>query len=298
VSELDPGAFDVKRATVREGVELAYLREGEGGYPLLLVHGWPETMRIWWRNIAPLAEAGFEVIVPDLRGFGETGPIPGDERYDTAGSSLDLHGLVTDVLGHERIAASGGDYGGVVIEDMGLRFEGLIERQVLFNTIPPMLERAELTALTRQAADYFRRQSRDADALAAELRTPEERRRYIAQCYGSRFWAAPGTFTDEDVDFMTEPFADADTLRTSFGLYESAVGNRPLTDTPRLFEPNPIPTVVLYGPEDHVIAREFSDRMVAAFPNIVGPFDVPGAGHFLQWERADLLNRTLAAFLL
>jgi len=30
---------------------------------LLLVHGWPETKRIWWRNIAPLAEAGFEVIL-------------------------------------------------------------------------------------------------------------------------------------------------------------------------------------------------------------------------------------------
>ena len=47
---------------------VAYVREGAGGYPLVLVHGWPETKRIWWRNVAPLAEAGFEVIVPDLRG--------------------------------------------------------------------------------------------------------------------------------------------------------------------------------------------------------------------------------------
>ena len=68
----DPSAFEVRRATVREGVELAYVRAGEGGAPLLLVHGWPETKRIWWRNIGPLAEAGFEVIVPDLRGFGDT----------------------------------------------------------------------------------------------------------------------------------------------------------------------------------------------------------------------------------
>ena len=40
---------------------------GVGGYPLLLVHGYPETKRIWWRNVRPLAEAGYEVVVPDLR---------------------------------------------------------------------------------------------------------------------------------------------------------------------------------------------------------------------------------------
>jgi pimeloyl-ACP methyl ester carboxylesterase len=40
------------------------------------VHGWPETRRIWWRNIAPLAAAGFEVIVPDLRGFGDSSLAP------------------------------------------------------------------------------------------------------------------------------------------------------------------------------------------------------------------------------
>ena len=41
-------------------------------FPLLLVHGYPETKRIWWRNIAPLAAAGFEVIAPDLRGYGDS----------------------------------------------------------------------------------------------------------------------------------------------------------------------------------------------------------------------------------
>ena len=296
MSELDPGAFAVARATVRDGLELAYLREGAGGAPLLLLHGWPETRRIWWRNIAPLAAAGFEVIVPDLRGFGDSGLAP-DDRYDTVASALDLHALVTGVLGHERIAAAGGDFGGVIIEDMGLRFAGLIERQCLFNTIPPVLDRFEPTPAMRQATDYFRRQGRDADALAAELRTPEERRRYVAQFYGSRFWAAPGTFDRAAIDFMTEPFAAADKLRASFGLYESTLGTRPLTEPPRLFERNPLPTLILYGPEDHVVSRAFPALMERAFDDPIGPFVVPGAGHFLQWERADLFNRALAAFL-
>jgi pimeloyl-ACP methyl ester carboxylesterase len=304
VNGLDPGRYALERAEVRPGVELAWVREGAGGVPLLLVHGWPETMRIWWRNVGPLAEAGFEVIVPDLRGFGASGLAP-DGHYDMAASARDLHALVHDVLGHERCAAAGGDYGGVVIQDLGLRFEGFVARQCLFNTVLPLLrEEYEAAGLdvtppreARTASDYFLRQGREADALAAELDTPEKRRRYVAAFYGPRFWASPGSFAPADVDFMTEPFADGDKLRASFGLYESALGARPVSEAPRFLEPNPVQTLVLYGPDDHVIWPDFPQRAEVAFPDRVGPFVVPGAGHFLQWERAELFNGALVAFL-
>jgi pimeloyl-ACP methyl ester carboxylesterase len=302
--ELDGDAFQIHRTEVGDGSELAFVREGEGGYPLLLLHGWPETKRIWWRNIEPLAEAGFEVIVPDLRGFGDSSLAP-DGFYDLAAMARDLHALVHDVLGHERCSAAGGDVGGGVIQDLGLRFEGFIERQCLFNTVLPILnERYEQAGIApavsrevRMAGDYFLRQGREADELAAELDTVDKRRRYIAQFYGSRFWAAPGTFNRAQVDFMTEPFADADKLRASFGVYESALGTRPLSETPRFFETNPVPTLVLYGPDDHVIQRDFPERCEVVFTERMGPLLVPRAGHFLQWERADLLNQCLIYFL-
>src|SRR5438552_8440462 len=125
--DLDPGRFALERAEVARGLDLAYVRGGEGGYPLLLVHGWPETKRIWWRNIAPLAEAGFEVIAPDLRGFGDSELAP-DGFYDLAAHAHDMHALLHDVLGHERCAAAGGDLGGGVIQDLALRFPGFVER--------------------------------------------------------------------------------------------------------------------------------------------------------------------------
>jgi pimeloyl-ACP methyl ester carboxylesterase len=293
----------IERSEVRPGVELAYWRAGSG-FPLLLVHGWPETRRIWARNVGPLAAAGFEVIVPDLRGFGDSGLAP-DGHYDLASHARDLHALVHDVLGHERCAASGGDLGGGVIQDLALRFEGFVARQVLFNCVLPLLaeeyEAAGLPAAparqTRMAADYFVRQGRDADGLAAELDTPERRRRYVAEFYGHRFWAAPGAFTREDVDFMTEPFADGERLRASWGNYESAMGTRPLSEPPRFFERSAVETLVLYGPEDHVIWPAFPEMCEVVFERLIGPFVVPRAGHFLQWERADLLNMTLIAFL-
>jgi pimeloyl-ACP methyl ester carboxylesterase len=277
---------------------LAYDHAGQGGRPLLLIHGWPETRRIWERNVEPLADAGFEVIAPDLRGFGDS-PLAPDDRYDVAAHSSDMADLVR-ALGHERIAVCAGDLGGVVAQDLSLRFDGLVERLCLFNTIPPLLEGGPppVPRSTRMAADYFIRQSKDADGLAAELDTPEKRRRYVASFYGSRFWAAPGSFTREDVDRMTEPFADAERFRASIANYEYAGGPRHAPEPPRLLEPNPTPTLILYGPEDHVIMPDFPQRMEAAFPNRAGTFVLQGAGHFLQWERADVLNGALRWLLL
>ena len=304
--DLDPSAFTVRRAQVR-GVDLAYLREGEGGFPLVLLHGWPETMRIWWRNVRPLADAGFEVIVPDHRGFGESGPAP-DGFYDVVAQARDIEALVRQELGHGRVVTCGGDLGGVVAQELALRFEGLVDRQVLFNTIPPfgLEERYDEAgagawggARARQASDYFFRQANEADALAAELGTPEERQRYIATFYGPRFWGAPGTFNRDSARFMAEPFGDEDSFRSSIAIYESALGKREVSEAPLwLGSGSDLPTLILYGPEDHVIPSSFPDRCAAAFPEHVGPFFVPGAGHFLQWEQASVLNQAVRYFCL
>ena len=279
-------------------MEIAFWREGAGGMPLLLVHGWPETRRIWSRNVAPLAEAGFEVIAPDLRGFGDSDPAP-DGHYDAAAQSRDLEALVRE-LGHERCVASGGDFGGMIVYDLALRFPGLVERMVLFNMPLPRVPGApqEIPRATRQAADYFIRQGGDADGLCAELDTPEKRRAYVAGMYGHRVWAAPGAFSPEDVDYMTEPFACAETFRSSIAIYEYAMRAREWSEKPRFAEPNPTPALVLYGPEDHVVPDTFCAAMEAALPDRAGPFVVEGAGHFLQWERADVLNGALRHFSL
>jgi pimeloyl-ACP methyl ester carboxylesterase len=292
---LDPGRFRVEVARPR-GFAQSCVREGKGGVPLLLVHGWPETRRIWWRNVEPLAAAGFEVIAPDLRGFGESDVGP-DGFHDVAAHSRDLAALL-DAFGVERVVAVGGDLGGAVIQDLSLRFPGRVERLVVFNSPLPYL-RDEMTGLRtrapREAADYFLRQGTDADALARELDTPEKRRRYVATFYGSRFWGHPGAFAPEEVDFMTEPFADGARLRAGFGAYESAF-RADARSEPALLGRNSTQALILFGPSDHVIYPDF-DRMAAkVFPDHVGPFLVRDAGHFLQWEAADVLNGAIRSF--
>ncbi len=299
----DPSRFATHRAEIRHGVTLAYVREGIGGYPLLLLHGFPETMRIWWRNIAPLAEAGFEVIAPDLRGHGESSLAP-DGFYDIAAFALDMHALVHDHLGHTEVMVAGGDVGGVVLFDLSLRYPGWVRRQVLWNTLVPPLDALytehgiapDPPHHTRATADYFVRQSNDADGLARELDTPQRRRAYIAGMYTHRLWASPGTFAPDDVAFMTEPYGDADKLRASFGVYEGAGGNRPMEELPCLFEPTPVPTLLLYGPDDHVVPASFPAKAAVACTECIGPLYVPHSGHFLQWEQAQIFNRTVSYF--
>ena len=66
---------------------------------------------------------------------------------------------------------------------------------------------------------------------------------------------------------------------------------------PHLFEKSDVPTLVLYGPDDHVVWPNFPQKCAVAFTECIGPFVVPGAGHFLQWEQADVLNNALRYFL-
>ena len=251
---------------------------------------------------------GFEVIVPDLRGYGDSGLAP-DGFYDPATHARDMHALVTEVLGHERCAAAGGDVGGVVIQDLGLRFPGFVVRQCLFNTVPPVLPelvRAGGHPAARSRARCAWPPTTSAARAATRTASPPSSTRRTSAAATSRSSTArgsgprPGTFTEEDVDFMTEPFADADKLRASFGIYETALGTRPPAELPRLFETNPVPdagAVRARGPRDPArlpralrgrVHRARSARFVV--PR-AGPLHAVGAGGRAEPESGLLLRR-------
>ena len=130
---------------------------------------------------------GYEVIAPDLRGYGDSDLSPADV-YDIAAWSRDLYLLVHDVLGHDRCGVVGGDLGGVVAVDLLHRYPGFVEKLVLLR------QRAAVRASTtsslqastslRSAPSATGRQATTAtcqgatpDELAAELDTPAKRRR-------------------------------------------------------------------------------------------------------------------------
>lgn len=310
--ELDPKRFKTRFAPVAEGVDLAYVREGAGGVPLLLVHGWPWSKRLWWRNIEPLAAAGFDVIVPDQRGTGES-TVPADPLayVSMAQSAIDLRHLLAH-LGHERAVLVGGDFGCGVVQDMSNRFPGLAIRQCGFNgpspAIPQLFQAAGITgdqiSEVMAVSDHVVENGLHADALLKRYDTDDKRRKFIASHYLNRAGeggasgklAAPGAFTAESAAFMAEAYADAAHFRASLGWYEAFMKPERGARPPLLGQVGQTETLILYGAEDRVVGPKFMDRMRLAYPRHVGPFIVPGAGHFLPWEQADVLNTALIDF--
>jgi len=91
------------------GIELAYTRHGKGN-PLVLLHGFPLDHHIW-DEILPLLEETFDLIVPDLRGFGESTTI--DSLYTMDDFASDIAGLL-DHLRIQKAAIAGHSMGGYV----------------------------------------------------------------------------------------------------------------------------------------------------------------------------------------
>ena len=85
-----------------------------------------------------------------------------------------------------------------------------------------------------------------------DLDTPARRRQYVRDFYEHRLLASPGSSSEDDFDFMTEPFEDAQRLAASWAPYQLAY-DRPMSEMPLLMQQVEVPTLILYGPDDKVV---------------------------------------------
>jgi pimeloyl-ACP methyl ester carboxylesterase len=281
-----------------DGVTIAYWYERAAvpnAKTLVCVHGWPESKRIFARVVQPFVDAGFNVVVPDLRGFGDSS-LGADGFYDVVTHARDMEALLFSHLSLSSVVLIGGDLGGPVIQEMALRSPEHIEKMVLFNSPLPM-DKERMTGMrTRppfEVMDYFIRQGTDADALANELDSPEKRAAYIATFYSTRLWAHPSAFNAEEIEWHVEPFRDAAKLRASFTNYESAFDDSKRTQRPLYGRNTHTPTLILFGTSDHVIYPDFDLMAATVFENHEGPYRIENCGHFVPWEAPqELVTRT------
>jgi haloacetate dehalogenase len=120
---------------------------GEGGPPVLLLHGFPET-HLMWREIAPALARRFVVVCADLLGYGASGCPASDARhepYSKRAMARDMVGLMR-TLGHERFAVVGHDRGGRVAYRLALDHPQRCQSLTVLDVIP--------TADTWSRADY------------------------------------------------------------------------------------------------------------------------------------------------
>ena len=196
----------------------------------------------------------------------------------------------------------GGDLGGPVIQDLALRYPEWVDRMVLFNSpLPYLTDQMAGIAGTRprtRGSRLLPAPGHDADALAAELATPEQRRRYIATFYTSRFWAHPGALRPTGRGRLPHRAVRrrGEAARQLRWLRERVLRGRAERAEPPGRRTTHTRTLILHGTSDHVIYPAF-DRMAAVvFPDHVGPFLLRDCGHFVPWEAPHVLTSATVAF--
>ena len=126
----------VLKTTAAPSTELYYEDRGRGA-PVVLIHGWPLSHRMWESQINALTAAGYRVIAYDRRGFGDSGRPAGGYDYDTFAS--DLNDLMTtlDLRGATLAGFSMG--GGEVARYIGRYGTDRVKKAMLLGAVPPFL---------------------------------------------------------------------------------------------------------------------------------------------------------------
>jgi haloacetate dehalogenase len=114
------------------------VRHGGTGPGVLLVHGHPRTHATWYQIAPALVAAGYRVVCPDLRGYGQSGAPPDQPDHSQASKRAMANDLarLMQILGHDRYIAVGHDRGGYVVQRLALDHPGPISRVVILGDVP------------------------------------------------------------------------------------------------------------------------------------------------------------------
>ena len=274
------------------GINIHYVIEGQGE-PVVFIHGWPEFWYGWRRQIPVLSER-YQVIVPDLRGFGYSDkPLHG---YDTRSAASDIYELVKQ-LGHQQVSVVAHDIGVRVAYRFTLDHEEMVNRMVLLDSTPPMEQLGpQAPSVVRERWHSYFHQQFDLPEKLIEGRE-EVYLRHIFKDWTINKYPPSAAEIAEYVRAYSQPGA----LRGGFSYYRAAAYEDPAhwqADASRVLE---TPVLFLYGSRRVNTAQAsgagpLDDAWRSVFPKVRGK-DMGNYGHFLQWEAPDEVNRELVSFL-
>ncbi len=319
----DPDAFNHCFAEVN-GIRMHYIDEGQGPLVILL-HGFPYLWYMWRRQIVALAEAGFRVVVPDQRGFGQTDRPDSIEAYDMSQAVGDMVGLMA-ALGETSAVIVGHDLGAWVAQAAAMLRPDLFRGLVMLNTPVPPRGKVKPTVGLREMAKgrvyhhlYFQQIGKPDRELASDPR--KTLRSIFYSVSGSavgaerwRLFVEPGepilnAFTEPKefpswlsaraIDYYVDEYT-----RTGFtgalNYYRCRDRNWEIT----AFLDGAVvrqPSLFIGGAADPSLEpieiRGLYDQLDTYLPGLRKKVLLPGVGHSAAEERADQVNELLLEFL-
>jgi pimeloyl-ACP methyl ester carboxylesterase len=317
------------RSVETNGIRM-HIAEAGTGPLIVLCHGFPESWYSWRHQLRALAEAGFHVVAPDMRGYGQTDAPLETDQYTLLHLVGDVVGLL-DVLGAESAVIAGHDWGAPVAWHAALlrpdRFRAVIGLSVPFtprgsvrpSTIMPQTDDALFYQLYFQtpgvAESEFERDVRltirrllysaSGDAPRGDGSTGNRGAVGMVPRVGgflSRMVepeSLPSWLTQGDVEFFAAEF-----MRTGFrgGLnwYRNIDRNWELL-APFAAARVTVPALYVAGDRDLVLRFRAMDQLIANLskfvPDLRRTIMLPGCGHWTQQERPTEVNAAMIEFL-
>jgi pimeloyl-ACP methyl ester carboxylesterase len=189
------------------------------GYPLVFLHGWPQSWYEWRKIIPPLAER-FTVIAPDLRGLGDSErPMIG---YDKRTLASDVYALM-QTLGLTKIGLTGHDWGGAVAFYLAYDHPEMVERLMILDMIPGLGRKdgqMSLQAARRFWHVFFHAGLPD----LAERLVSANVEGYLRHFYTSTTYNySPTVFSPEDIAEYVRVYSLPGALRAGFQYYRTGL---------------------------------------------------------------------------
>lgn len=306
------------------GIQMHYVEQGSG-IPIILCHGFPHTWYSWHRQIPVLAKAGFRVIVPDMRGMGETEAPSEPSAYGLPQINGDLIGLL-EHIGEKQAIFAGLDFGAFAIYDLALMHPekiiaviGLENPSAPHNPeVPPLTEYSEMAKNHFLHIEYFR----EPDAADRDLNA--NTRDFLSKVYYAlsgdydfgQVMAHPPGISYRDAlptpPAFPWPWLSEAELDVGIAAYEKSGFTGGLNwyrsmdikwEQRKALEQSvsDLPTYFI-GSENDVDLEHFHGdsplaKMKAQFPKLSQVKMIPEAGHLMQLERSDDVNRILVDYL-
>src|SRR2546428_10300410 len=272
-------------------LEIGYEAHGDAaGFPIVLLHGFPDDIHAWDTVAPPLAAAGYRVLVPYLRGYGTTRFLSATEprMAQQAAIAQDLPDFM-DALGLERAALAGYDSGGraacitAILAPERVRALVTIGGYNVQNALAP-----PRPAPPEQERAFWYQWYFNTERGRAGL---ERNRRELCRLLW-REWSPTWKFDDATFERTAPSFDNPDFVDVVIHSYRVRHGNAP--SDPRFDEidrrlatrpPITVPSMVLRGGCGHVTPSRFSADDMLRFPSGTVRRVVDGAGHFMPREK-------------
>jgi pimeloyl-ACP methyl ester carboxylesterase len=268
-----------------DGFRLTYDRAGRGP-AVLLLHGWPGD-RTDYRAVVPRLADAVEVVVPDLRGFGESDRHPADpgRQYAAAAQARSVIALIEE-LGLSRPVLAGYDIGSRIAQAVARERPGLVRALVVSPPLPGIGDRI----LSPPAQQEFWYQPFHQLGLSTELidGQPDLVRTYLRHFWSH--WSGPDFRLDgEHLEHLVSMYGRPGAFAASVAWYRSGAGSVAISVAEQAPDPAsrvPVPASVLWPTHDPLFPLPWSDRIGEFFTHARLTI-LEGAGHFTPLERPD-----------